>query len=59
MESPVGKILIGVTGKKKRLFLLHYPCEKRPEVELKRYLGSQHSFEIMPSKNGTARARKQ
>jgi len=59
MESPVGKMLIGVTGKKKRLFLLHYPCKNRPEVELKRYLGSQHSFVIMPSQNGTAQVRKQ
>ncbi|MFA6433946.1 MAG: hypothetical protein WCW52_04560 [Elusimicrobiales bacterium] len=39
MESPVGKILIGVTGKGKRLFLLHYPCKRRPEAELKRRLG--------------------
>ncbi|MDD5307531.1 MAG: methylated-DNA--[protein]-cysteine S-methyltransferase [Deltaproteobacteria bacterium] len=59
MESPLGKILIAVTGREHRLFLLHFPFKVAPETALGRCLGREFSFAMAPSKTATAQAKKQ
>ncbi|MDD2772325.1 MAG: methylated-DNA--[protein]-cysteine S-methyltransferase [Elusimicrobiales bacterium] len=59
MDSPVGKILIGVTGKDHRLFLLHYPLKTTPETALRACMKARFQFDCAPSKSAAARVKKQ
>ncbi|MFA5161005.1 MAG: methylated-DNA--[protein]-cysteine S-methyltransferase [Elusimicrobiales bacterium] len=54
-DSPVGKILIVVSGKDNRLVLLHYPLASSPEA----VFNSHFRFECAPSEEAVARIKKQ